>query len=112
MELSFNDIKKLQVINLNDGKNLGKVCNIIFFYPENTIKGFVATGGKCFRFSREEQFIPLSEVVRIGEDVIITDVELAPPGEKPRCRKKGKGMAPAEMCGPSHGQRRSYDEYE
>ena len=108
MELSFNDIKKLQVINLNDGKNLGKVCNIIFFYPENTIKGFVATGGKCFRFSREEQFIPLSEVVRIGEDVVLVKAgkgKNCPPPSPP-----GRGMG----CPPGigGGQRRDMSDYE
>ena len=112
MEFSYTELKQMDVVCVKDGRNLGKVCDLVFSFPEGRVCGFYVTGCKGFRLTRPDIFVPVQSIVRIGEDVIITDVELAPPGEKPRCRKRGKGTAPAEMCGPSHGQRRSYDEYE
>ena len=113
MELSFNELKKLQVICLNDGKNLGRVCDMLFFYPENKIKGFSVTGGRGFRFMREEQFIPWGQIVKIGEDVILIKRDEkpkgrhdCPPGEKPAC-------PPNPFCPPEKPfSRRDTEDYE
>ena len=57
MELSFSDLRVKEVINTQDGKRLGKVCDLVFCYPENKILGLVVPGGKSFAFKREELFI-------------------------------------------------------
>lgn len=114
MELSFNQLKKLQVICVSDGKNLGRVCDITFLYPENCIKGFTVSGGAGFKFMRDEQFIPWESISKIGEDVILVKTE-----------KKNKDCPPAKKeCPPGpckpHGQcppgpsfsRRDAEDYE
>lgn len=77
MEFKFSDLKQKEVINLTDGKHLGKVCDLSFTFPENNVLGFYVTGCKGFRFSRQEQFIPVKCVTKIGEDAILVKINFA-----------------------------------
>ena len=108
MEFVFSQIKKMDVVSVNDGKNLGRVYDLTFFYPENKIKGFFVTGCRGFHFSKSEMFIPIQQIVKIGEDVILVNT-----GDKPLPPNNGGG-APCPpkppFCPPD--PRRSFDEYE
>ena len=95
MELSFSELKRKDVVNTMDGKRLGRVCDIVFCYPENRILGFVVPSGGFLK--REEYFIDLKCVAKIGYDVILVNV-----GMGKAHKKEGKGEEP----------RRSYEEYE
>ena len=55
MELSFSELKRKDVINTPDGKRLGRICDIVFCYPENRILGFIVPSGRAFK--KEEFFI-------------------------------------------------------
>lgn len=99
MELSFSQIKRMQVICLTDGKNLGRVTDISFCLPENKIKGITVSGGRGLRFLHEEIFIPLHQIVKFGEDVILVRRE----------GKKGEGCPPPFR---PKGDRRDLGEYE
>lgn len=136
MEQTFSDLKKKDVINLTDGKNLGKVCDITFTFPENNVCGFTVTGCKGFRFSKQEVFIPITSVTKIGQDAVL--VKLGKEGKpEPRPPRPPAGCPPQNFppncppnncpppdCPPWQGgnqggnppprppQRRSYDEYE
>lgn len=124
-EQTFSDLKKKDVINLNDGKNLGKVCDITFTFPENNVQGFTVTGCKGFRFSKQEVFIPISAVTKIGQDAVL--VKLGKEGKpEPPCPPHNgdcppPNCPPPNNCPPWQGgnppprppqPRRSYDEYE
>ncbi len=98
MELSFLELKKKEVVNTVDGKKLGRVCDIIFCYPEARVLGFVVPGSKAFGFKKEEYFIDLKNIVKIGTDVMLVNVG-------PRGQYVGKK-------GGAEAQRRSYEEYE
>lgn len=119
MEVTFSQLKQKEVINLNDGKNLGKVCDVTFSVPEYKITGLSVTGGKGFRFTRQDVFIPISSVVKIGEDTVLVKLEdkNCPPPEKPDKRPpKHRVDCPPPDCPPRPydcpPDRRSYDEYE
>lgn len=117
MEISFNDLKKLDVISVTNGKNLGRVCDVIFLWRENKIKCFAVTGCKGFRFNRQEVCVPVSDVIKIGEDVILIktdggkkdDGKNPPPPKDRRCK-------PDDCCPPCPpfpcDDRRNFDEYE
>ena len=96
MELSFSELKRKDVINTVDGRRLGRVCDLVFCYPENRILGFVVPSGGLFK--KEEYFIDLKCVVRIGYDVVLVNVGVG----KPNAPQRGKMEEP----------RRSYEEYE
>lgn len=124
MEFTFSELKQKEVINLTDGKHLGKVCDISFTYPENNVLGIFVTGCKGFKFSRQEQFIPMRSVTKIGEDAILVklnpDKPDCPPSKPPHgnCRPDRPPQCPPQNCPPPpqprdfYGDRRSLDEYE
>lgn len=110
METSFGEIKKKEVVNLADGKQLGKVCDLVFAYPEGKVLGLVVPGGKGFRFGKCDLFIDLKKVCKIGVDVILVDIKCAP---KPSGKKqKWEGGYPPEPPPPMPRDRRDYGEYE
>lgn len=105
MEVTFTALKQKDVINLTDGKNMGKVCDMTFSFPENFVKGFTVTGCKGFRFSKQEVFIPVKNVVKIGKDAVLVklgDKEPAPPPPdgKPCPPAPPKPNCPPYPCPP------------
>lgn len=99
----------MEVISLNDGKNLGKIYDAEFLMPEGKIKGFYLTGCKGFKLTKSDVFINLREVVKIGEDVILVKQN---DGEKPSDAPCPPPCPPPCSPCPPKGGRRNYDEYE
>lgn len=113
------ELKQKEVVNLCDGKRLGKVCDVVFTFPEGKVQGIVVPGGRGFRFGKADLFIDLKNVTKIGVDVVLVDIKAAPKPDK----KKGKWEdryeppppPPPPRCPPSSpygGERRDYGEYE
>lgn len=108
METGYCMLRTKEVVNVNDGHCLGKVCDIIFTYPEGSVMGIVVPGSRKFWVKREKQFIDLRSIVKIGDDVILVDVKVQqhapkPPHGGPGCYCPPKDKTP---------DRRNYDEYE
>ena len=78
MELSFSELRAKEVINTQDGRRLGRVCDIILCYPENRWIGIVVPNGRGFG-KKNELFIELRNIVKIGEDVILVNVSARSP---------------------------------
>ena len=119
MELSFSELRTKEVVNVADGRKLGRVCDMVFCYPENRILGFVVPGARGFGAKRADFFIELKNIVKIGDDVILVNVGLArPPQGKRRANAPFAGKAepppPPNFYAsePAYQPRRSYDEYE
>ena len=122
MELSFNHLKQKDVINISDGTNLGRVCDISVSFPECNWLGITVPGCKGFKLTnRREQFIPVNLIVKVGEDAILVKSEKAPPCPPP------KDKCPPPPCPPpkprkqknypdnfpnNNQDRRDYGEYE
>ncbi len=110
MEILFSQFKKMDVVSVNDGKNLGKVSDVAFFYPEGQIKGVFVTGCKGFHLTKSDFFIPFKKIVKIGEDVILVKLGQEAPPPKP-CPPNP--CPPNQPCPPFGGDpRRNYDDYE
>ncbi len=99
MELTFSKLRTKEVINTQDGRRLGRVCDIILCYPENRWIGIVAPDGKL-GFKKQGIVIGLNHIVKIGEDVILVNIGM--PG------KNVCGNHPASPPNVS----RNYEEYE
>lgn len=131
MEYLFSKLKKLDVISITDGKNLGRLCDISFTLPDGKIKGFFATGSKGFKLTKSEVFIPLCDLVKVGEDTILVKFGKPPKDGKPCPPPKGDncgcppnqppcptGCQPNQPpCPPNYPNRppdprRSFDDYE
>ena len=59
LKSDFSELHKKEAVNLTDGKRLGRVCDVVFTYPEGKVQGIVVPGGKGFRWGRAELFIDL-----------------------------------------------------
>ncbi|MBQ7924094.1 MAG: YlmC/YmxH family sporulation protein [Clostridia bacterium] len=105
MELTFSELRAKEVVNTQDGRKLGKVCDIALCYPENRWIGIVVPNGGSFSFKKNGLFIELKHIVKIGEDVILVNVGL------PRNQGKKGGMH-TQQPAMEPPQRRSYEEYE
>lgn len=106
MELSFSQLRTKEVVNTQDGRKLGKVCDIVLCYPENRWIGIVAPSGRVFGFKKNGVFIDLKNIVKIGEDVILVNIGTA-------CRGgKRSNQCQNDCPPPPPPDRRSYEEYE
>lgn len=103
MQLSFNDLRKKDVINVADARCLGRITDIILRFPEGNICAIVVPGRKVwgFRlFDRSELVIEERKIVRIGNDVILVNINMGDcySGGKhcpPPPPKKGGGNRPS-----------------
>ena len=48
MEMSFSELRTKEVVNTQDGRKLGRVCDLVFCYPENRWIGIVAPSARVF----------------------------------------------------------------
>lgn len=66
------------VINVVDGKALGRIVDIVFSRESSKVIGVVVPGDKGFRLwgKKNDLFVPYDKIIRIGIDVVL--VELRP----------------------------------
>ena len=113
MEISFSDLRLKEVINTQDGRRLGRVCDVILCYPENRWIGLVVPSGRGFG-KKQELFLELRNIVNIGEDVILVNVGFPCKANNPQQRHG------APVCPPPHpphppmggGPRGNFEEFE
>lgn len=79
MELSFNELKKRDVVNVSDGKCYGKITDLTLSFPKGVMTGITVFGSKknCFLrlFDNNKIFIDEKKILRIGSDVILVDLK-------------------------------------
>ena len=78
VEISFCELRTKMVINVVDGKALGRIADIVFSRENAKVIGVIVPGDKGFHlFGRKnELFIPYDRIMRIGLDAVL--VELRP----------------------------------
>ena len=78
MELTYNELRKRDVINIVDGKCLGRITDMKFKFPQGVIQGIEVEGRKVcclFRFfNKSNLYIPDTNIVKIGGDVILVNI--------------------------------------
>ena len=87
--MTLSDLRLKDVINTRDGRSLGKVIDVEFCLCEvsgtcsGRITALIVPGGKrsfsCGQFLRGEKeviVIPWEMICKIGDDVILVDVEV------------------------------------
>ena len=75
MELSFLDLKEREIINVYDGKKLGRIIDIVFNNESGIVRGIVVPGDKKIFRRDEDIFIPIDKIKRIGNDVILVGLQ-------------------------------------
>lgn len=74
MEYNLTDLKKKKVINVADGKDLGKITDMVITYPEGKVKGIIVPGKKNGLFFSGELIINFKCIERIGEDAVLVSL--------------------------------------
>lgn len=77
MESSFLELKCKDVINVTDGKKLGRISDIVFDLPSGRVNGFVVpmiSGGFSLFKSSQNIFVPYNQICKIGTDTILVEV--------------------------------------
>lgn len=78
MILSFRELKKREVVNIPDGKSFGHITDLKIDFPRAILKGIVVCDKKhsgLFKFwCKNDIFIDEKQIVRIGGDVILVNV--------------------------------------
>ena len=77
--MSFSEIKQKDVINISDGRKLGRPIDLIL-NDDACVQALVVPGGGggllgLFRQDREGCVIDWERVRRIGDDVILVEVD-------------------------------------
>lgn len=113
MDISFNELKCKEVVNISDGRRLGRVIDLTFDYESLCVLGLCVPGGKGVNLfkCKTDLFIPMCHVVKIGDDVILVKLDdggLRPPTPPrpphPPCPPR------APKPSPRAGERERYQE--
>lgn len=86
MGAKFTGIRRKEVVNSNDGRRLGFICDLIVDTCNGHIEAIVVPGcGGVWNFWRgsRDVIIPWCKICRFGEDVILVDL----PAQDPCCRR-------------------------
>ena len=93
METTFLELKCKQVINVVDGKTLGRIIDVVIDIKTCKVLGLIVPSPSsgwlsCFK-SGKEIFIPFDCICKIGIDVILVELYInnnhaKPPQEPPK----------------------------
>ncbi len=74
--MRISDLQTKDVVNQNDGRNIGKIIDMDIL-ENGTINFFIVEPKKLLKrinIYNNETNIKLSEIIKIGEDVILVDL--------------------------------------
>ncbi len=94
MNIEFNDLRMKEVVNVIDGKRLGRICNMIIDCETGLIRGIIVPAERSFSFfhANQDLYIPWGNIKKIGEDLILVEVVVKDECCKPKrnCTVEGK----------------------
>ena len=79
-EYTFCELREREVINVEDGKKLGRIVDVAFNCKGQLI-GLIVPGEKKFfknNTGTDNLYIPFNCVLKIGDDVILVDLNNSP----------------------------------
>ena len=71
MEVTFEQLREKEIISITTGKKLGRIVDLVFELSNGSIKGIMVPGDKKLFKKTEDIFIPIRQIYRIGDDVIL-----------------------------------------
>lgn len=76
MNVEYSDIKSKDVINVCNGRKLGRTIDLVIDTVVGKVRGIVVPGEKGLNFfkSSDDLYIPWKNIKRIGSDVILVEV--------------------------------------
>lgn len=78
MNIEYTVLKSKEVVNILDGKRLGRIIDLLIDSESGRIKGIIVPGEKGISFfkSCDDIYIPWKNIKRIGDDVILVEIPI------------------------------------
>ncbi len=71
------ELRCKEIVNVVDGRKLGHIVDVVFNLENGCLSGVVVPGDKSFWNvfkNGVELFIPLSQIVKVGEDAVLVEL--------------------------------------
>ena len=92
-EITFCEMREKEIVNVYDGRRLGRVLDLVFDCSTNTVLGIMVPAlKKLFSRRGEDIFISLSLIEKIGEDIILVRLEPKNKLDEKKKIKEEKGV--------------------
>ena len=105
MELTYKELAKRDVVNVADGRCLGRIINVKFKFPQGVIVGIYVPARKnkgIFWFlDKSTLYIDVSKIIKIGGDVILVDIKCGETCAQSTPIKKPAKPCPPNLCPPN-----------
>lgn len=76
MEISYNELRCKEVVNLQNGARMGKLIDMIIDSNGKDVLGIVVPGVRKLFKANEDIFIPWCDISKIGSDVILVSLNV------------------------------------
>ena len=103
MTISYQDLKKKDVLEITSGKNLGKITDLIIEKKSGKILKIIVPGKKGCFISIESVEIKFCQIERIGDDAILVNLNA-----KRDCNDKNLCSCMENAC----SQAKDFDRFE
>ena len=105
MELTYNELRTREVINVVDGKSLGKIIDLTLSFPEGKLRGITVPGHRqgffAKLFDRGRLYIDRRDIKKIGGDVILVSLSCGDTCSDSTTLNKAKQPNSSHSCPPS-----------
>ena len=75
--MKVSELQRKDIVNINDGKIVGRIIDVLINETDGTLDGFVIGRSKYMRslFSSEEDtIIKFNQIKKLGSDVLLIDI--------------------------------------
>lgn len=74
--MKISDLQDKVIVNVKDGKNIGKISDLEIDMSGNIINFYAMPKKMLFKFflSNKETIFTIKDIVKIGEDVILVEL--------------------------------------
>ncbi|MDD3831256.1 MAG: YlmC/YmxH family sporulation protein [Clostridia bacterium] len=76
MDITYNELRSKEVINIVDGRRLGRVCDLVISGTNCSVLGIVVPSERRIFKGKDDLFISFRQIKRIGDDCILVMLEL------------------------------------
>ena len=70
--MRLSELQQKEIVNIKDGKRIGVIIDVVVS-DDGSIKNLVLEEKRGRKFTREEYNVLWSQIIKIGDDIILID---------------------------------------
>ena len=98
MEISYNELRCKEVVNLQNGVRMGKIIDLILDTGGKEVLGLVVPGIRRLFRANEDIFIPWCDITKIGDDVILVSLNVRALTSIRKSKDSGQSVCNNDVC--------------